>query len=211
MIQAVRCRWCGQDVKGWQGLSRHVKAAHGTNIYTYMSFNLDQLQDRILSNIVKAPAPEGYHVPGECWIWQGRAAGRTAHGQMRLAGAPTEEAHRLSWYAWTGTLPSDEYLLHACDVGMCVRPNHMRLGSHQENMEDRCERGRTCKGADHYATCLTEEKVKEIRLRATWGHNNSTIAEEFGQTTQTIRRIVNGDTWAHVPYDQEYDGNFIPW
>lgn len=207
----IQCRWCGFVARTWQGLSRHVRAKHRTPIYIYMSFNLDQLQLRILGNIVKAAPPEGYDVEGECWLWKGRPSGRSGHGDIRLAGSPTSKAHRVSYWAFTGQLANGEMLLHQCDRGLCVRPTHMRTGDHTANMAERSERGRTSRGASHHTTNLTVEQVQRIRQHNTWGWSNGRIAAVFLTSTQSVRRIVNRETWAHVPYDPRYDGGCIPW
>ncbi|MFI8977144.1 helix-turn-helix domain-containing protein [Nocardia asteroides] len=50
------------------------------------------------------------------------------------------------------------------------------------------------------ATSLSEAQVREIRsLRATAGVTYDRLAQRFGVSTATISRIVNRQSWAHVP------------
>ena len=55
----------------------------------------------------------------------------------------TERAHRVAVELVIGRKPSpDEHVLHACDNPPCCNPNHLSLGSHQDNMDDMMKRGR---------------------------------------------------------------------
>jgi hypothetical protein len=176
-----------------------------------MALNLDQLQDRIIEGIRKASPPAGYEHLGECWEWTGRATGKMGYGTIRLAGSPTEAVHRVSLWAFTGRmLQDDELVLHQCDNGRCVRPTHFKIGTHVENMAERSMRGRQCCGSSHYKTNLTDEDIQGIRLHRSWGWTHTAIADQFNTTKSAVEHILAGRTFAHVPYDPRYDGNFIP-
>jgi len=73
-----------------------------------------------------------------CWLWHGKpnADGYglyTRHGLL---------AHRMAYILTHGPIPGNLLVLHSCDVRHCVRPDHLRLGTHQDNMEDMRKRGR---------------------------------------------------------------------
>ena len=36
----------------------------------------------------------------------------------------------------------DKFVLHSCDDERCINTDHLRVGTHQENMEDKVERNR---------------------------------------------------------------------
>ncbi|MZE53776.1 HNH endonuclease [Streptomyces sp. SID5770] len=77
---------------------------------------------------------------GKCWLW---TRGRTAsgYGKFNLNGQ-TVYAHRASYEAYVGPIPAGLFILHSCDTPACVNPDHLRPGTHQENMRDRDTRGR---------------------------------------------------------------------
>lgn len=53
---------------------------------------------------------------------------------------------------------------------------------------------------------LTEEKVRELKLRLKTASNNTrlkTIAKEFGITHTQLNRIRSGENWAHVKLEGE--------
>lgn len=83
-----------------------------------------------------------------CWNW---LASKDTHGYgsfavRRADGANakfiTKRAHRISFFLHHGRHPGMD-LLHSCDNTSCVRPDHLREGSHAENMAEAKMRGRT--------------------------------------------------------------------
>lgn len=110
-------------------------------------------------------------------------------------------AHRLAYAQYWGvTLANIEGLnvLHACDTPACVNPKHLFVGTQTDNMRDRQEKGRQPKGNTHGRAVLTEEDVKEIRLRATHGEFQREIAKLFGVSQTTICEVVARKHWGHI-------------
>jgi hypothetical protein len=43
---------------------------------------------------------------------------------------------RVAWEDTRGPIPGDMWVLHKCNVAACVNPDHLYLGTHQDNMRD---------------------------------------------------------------------------
>src|SRR3989304_7134143 len=81
----------------------------------------------------------------DCWIWKGCTA--QGYGFPRLHGNGHVRAHRLAWELTYGLIPQGKWVLHHCDNPPCVRPDHLFLGTVQDNMRDAALKGRMPKGA----------------------------------------------------------------
>lgn len=81
-------------------------------------------------------------LPDDCWPWTG-SRNRDGYGQVMLEGKK-QKAHRvvLAWKLGRPIKPGKQSM-HTCDNPPCCNPDHLREGSHAENMEDSRQKGRS--------------------------------------------------------------------
>jgi hypothetical protein len=106
-------------------------------------------------------------------------------------------AHRTAYTIQHGDIPEGMLVRHKCDNDKCINPEHLELGTHKENMEDRSKRGRTCKGAQHHSAKLTDTTALEIyNLRGS--ETMTEVAKRFGITKQIVCKLWKKQSWKHI-------------
>jgi hypothetical protein len=138
----------------------------------------------------------------ECWEWTGCNI-NGGYGRFGVAGA-MQLAHRVSWFIAHGPIPYSEgyhgtCVLHRCDNTSCVNPDHLFLGTNQDNVDDMVAKGRDnkAKGSAHGVAVLTEEDVRRIRKigRAV---TQQVLADQFGVDRSHIGKILRRKSWRHL-------------
>lgn len=128
-----------------------------------------------------------------CWEWTG--ATHKGYGWFNR-GDKSMLAHRYSWELWAGALPTDLCVCHHCDNRLCVRPDHLFLGTRADNNEDMWRKGRTARGERVKGAKLTEEQVTEIRsLYRAGDYSQRQLGEMYGVTQTNVQAIVSGRSW----------------
>lgn len=116
--------------------------------------------------------PETFHDfvdksdPGGCWIWTSRrdrkGYGRIGKSQGSRDSTRMVFAHRWSYEIHKGEIPDGLFVLHSCDNPPCVNPDHLRVGTHQDNMRDMMDRGRSWRGGPKPRQAIDQARGKGI-------------------------------------------------
>lgn len=123
-----------------------------------------------------------------CWVWMGFDM-RDGYGGLNVNGTP-KLAHRISWKLHRGEIPSGMCVLHRCDVACCVNPDHLFLGTQQENIADKVAKNRQAKGERHGMSKLSDADVKSIGVLKNFvGMKAKDIAPLFGVTPERIWQL----------------------
>lgn len=140
-----------------------------------------------------------------CWTW---CASLSTNGYGRIRyGGKAMAAHRVSWLMHYGTIPDGMLVCHKCDNPVCVRPDHLFLGTHQDNMDDMVAKGRAkgewqgviCLGEHNGQSKLTDRKVRFIRRAWKMGKfTQRQLATRVGVDPSLISYVVRRKTWKHV-------------
>lgn len=129
-----------------------------------------------------------------CWEWRGS---KDAHGYAFISrGNKTLRAHRVSYEAHNGPIPDGMVVRHACDTPSCINPNHLLVGTQQDNANDREIRGRRNVWGERVGTAkLTEREVQEIRSSDL---SNADLARQHSVDKSNIWAIRAGKSWKHA-------------
>jgi hypothetical protein len=74
-----------------------------------------------------------------CWLFSGADNGK---GYVRFWANGAIYAHQFSYQLHHGPIPPGMLVLHRCDVRNCVRPEHLFVGTYQDNYDDMIAKGR---------------------------------------------------------------------
>lgn len=130
-----------------------------------------------------------------CWEWTGiRGTAGLRYGIVRRPhdGIKDEVAHRTSWRMHFGEIPAGMFVCHHCDNPICVRPDHLFLGTQIDNMADMARKERQAHRK------LTAEDVREIRRRHDSGESQSSIAADYPISRRSIGKVTQRLNWRHV-------------
>ena len=140
-----------------------------------------------------------------CWEWQASKSS-TGYGQFRV-GDKNWKSHRWSYQYHRGEIPDRMCVCHKCDNPLCSNPDHLFLGTKQENMDDMITKGRAAHGEKHPSSKLNYEKVLLIRKfldrhpptnSKTKGGQYGFLARWFETTANNISLIYLGRRWKHI-------------
>ncbi len=84
---------------------------------------------------------------------------------------------------------------HKCDNKLCVNPDHLLEGTHQDNVADRVSRNRSAIGEGNGRSKLTNEDVLYIKNSL---ERQYILAKQFGVDKKTINNIRNNVNWKHI-------------
>ncbi len=146
----------------------------------------------IISRFVAGYIPE----PNSgCWLWI-KSLDQDGYGWFSINGKSIK-AHVASWELLKGSR-NGLWVLHHCDVRCCVNPDHMYLGTNDDNVRDREARRRheILKGEQIGNAKLTAAQVIAIRSDP---REQRFIAADYGVSVPSISLIKARINWKHLP------------
>lgn len=138
-----------------------------------------------------------------CWLWLGAIDKLSGYGFFSVYKTPfhtkkshMERAHIASYRIFKGD-PGLLNVLHTCDMRWCVNPDHLFLGTHQDNTDDMIRKGRLVKnfGETHPRHTLTAPQVLAIRAD---DRPTRFIAAQYQINPVTVRKIKRRALWPHI-------------
>ncbi len=97
---------------------------------------------------------------GDCWVWTGQT-GSSGYGQIKAFGKMVS-CHRLSYELNKGPIPKGLEVMHSCDNGICINPDHLTVGTHLENMRDMIAKERRVQGKSNAAKGVNKNQSHQV-------------------------------------------------
>lgn len=177
------CKQCGQSFTSKRGTAQYC-SQRCAGIASNIGRERRSVDDRFWEHV--------YETEG-CWMW----TGPLSHGYGWLGiGTLHKLAHRLSWELHYGPIPEGLGVLHRCDNPPCVRPDHLFLGTFEDNMNDKLAKGRQARGGQKPNTKFADADIHYIR---TCDETNANLAKQYNVTPSAISDIRRCKTWKHIP------------
>lgn len=123
-----------------------------------------------------------------CWVWKGHTYSN-GYGVLKVFGKDVS-AHRYSYELHKGSIPPGMDILHSCDNRKCINPEHLRAGTHQENMEEAARRGRMPRGKAHHMFGRSNprpEQAKPVRVLGRIYPSQKAAERTLGLGSGTVR------------------------
>jgi HNH endonuclease len=128
-----------------------------------------------------------------CWIWL-RSLNNSGYAIVNES-RKIIPMHRWSYERFKGKIPENMCVCHSCDIRSCVNPNHLWLGSWQDNINDKVNKNRQAKGEKAPKAKLTSEMVLEIyKSKAPI----KLLMKKYNMSKRSIVGIRHKESWKHI-------------
>lgn len=126
-----------------------------------------------------------------CWIIQRAVRSHDGYARLSFRGDCDALAHRVAYTVFHGPIPAGLFVCHRCDRRLCVNPEHLFLGTHDDNMADMVAKQR----ATGHRVQLDEQSALAIHRDP---RPTRVVALEYGISQQMVHHIRAGRRWCHV-------------
>ena len=166
----------------------------------------------------------GIEKKSQCWIWKVNSK-NCRYGSITVNGY-SKRVHRVSYETFKGKIPDNLIVCHNCPGGdnpLCINPDHLWLGTWEENMIDASSKGRMNgskkwtkekhqrlkeemktwnrvdnRGENSSRSKLKESDIPQIRELLNKGLTHKEIGDKFGVSKHAIGNINLNRRWSHI-------------
>ena len=133
---------------------------------------------------VDTAGPTQSHMTTACHQWT--AYTLNGYGRFRV-GAKMIRSHRVSYEIHRGPIPDGLHVLHECDNPTCVNPDHLWLGTNQDNIDDKMAKGRHVSANGEKTHCKHGHEFTEEN---TYRHSGRRWCRACGARRDKARRAT---------------------
>jgi len=107
-------------------------------VYLHRQRTATEVKQSLRDRLAKMSIPE----PNSgCWLFTGYVDD-LGYGIIAKNKPVRLKAHRAAYSVFVADIPANMDVMHTCDVRCCVNPQHLKIGTHQDNMTDMSRKGR---------------------------------------------------------------------
>lgn len=130
-----------------------------------------------------------------CWLWGG-LIDKDGYGRVSPKKHKLRNAHRLSYFFHKGDFDRSLFVCHTCDQPSCINPDHLFLGTVQENSDDMKNKKRQARGEQQWKAKLDTIDIKNIRILYGLGiYSCKEIGRFFSVSDVNVHSIVTYKIW----------------
>jgi len=179
--------YCSHKCKGKQVKELYKKRKFIWKLATPMERE-KRIKEHFEKNVIKKDG---------CWDWKFEQKKFTYPRMHFNKNVPRIAIHRYSYELYKGSIPEGMWVLHRCDNPRCSNPDHLFLGSSDDNINDMLGKRRHPHGEKHGGAKLTEKEVKEIKSKLSQ-FSLMELAKQYNVAKKTILNIKHNRTWKWV-------------
>lgn len=134
-----------------------------------------------------------------CYVVTSHRLNKDGYASFYLDGME-QRIHRYVYQECFGPIPGGLVVRHKCDNPGCINPEHLELGTHNDNMRDKTERGRNkvLYGEKNPNSTITAQDALKIKKLLSEGKMPTEISRTLGVSIYAVRGIRERNRWNHV-------------
>lgn len=140
---------------------------------------LDEVKEILLNSIIISES--------NCWDWK-KSKNKSGYGQIMFK-RKSCLAHRISWIIFKDEIIDKSNVLHKCDNPSCINPDHLFLGTQQDNIKDMFNKKRS------KWQKLSKEDVVNIRLMFSKNVDRLEIVKKYKISLSNLCQILKNQIW----------------
>ena len=133
-------------------------------------------------------------VDSGCWEFVGAVSG-SGYGSISIGYKTYTSTHVLAYELTNGPVPKGMVVRHTCNNKICCNPDHLIIGTYQDNKDDEILAGTHIKGSRQGQSKLHEDDIPVIRKLISDGFSVNEIAALYAVSGTAIYYIRTKQNW----------------